>query len=57
MICRQLQGIADLLFFFFLELELKTPMVMLILEETVQNNLLIFFDYSIFAFYEGRKKP
>lgn len=54
--CWQAQRIVNLIFLPFLELELKTPFVLVVLEETIQNDLLVFFDHSIFALDESWEK-
>jgi hypothetical protein len=55
-VCWQTQWIVNLVVFPLLELELETPFVLVVLEETVQNDLLVFLYDSIFAFDESREK-
>jgi hypothetical protein len=53
MVGRQTQRILNLIVLSLFKLELETPLIVIVLEKTIQNDLLVFLDDSIFALNES----
>jgi hypothetical protein len=53
MVGRQAKRIVNLVVFSLFKLELETPLVVVVLEKAIQNDLLVFLYDSIFALNES----
>jgi hypothetical protein len=53
MVGRQAQRILNLIVLSLFKLELETPLIVIVLEKAIQNDLLVFLDDSIFALDES----
>jgi hypothetical protein len=53
MVGRQTQRILNLIVLSLFKLELETPLIVIVLEKAIQNDLLVFLYDSIFALNES----